>query len=67
MKTVKEHCLYLGWSVAELSRQADINYRTAAKAYHGISLEPRSQQKIAAAFSKVYGQRLNVGDIAWPP
>lgn len=64
--TVKEHCDYLGWSIAQLSRQANINYETARKAYYREgNLSGNAKQAIARAIADALDQRINVGDITW--
>lgn len=65
MKTVKEHCDYLGWSINELSRRANIDYRSAHKAYNDQSVSGKVKQSIAAAIGSALGEVVNVGDIQW--
>ncbi len=57
------YCRRLGWDVAELSRQARINYATARKALNGEAINARPARDIAQALSNALGARINVGDI----
>jgi len=63
--TVIEYCQKLGWTITDLSRQADINPRTAKNAYEGEQVAARPQKQIAAAFSRALNAQINVGDIFW--
>ena len=63
--TVKQHCEYLGWSINELSRRANIDYRSAHKAYSGDDVSGKVKQKIAKAISDATGQTIQPGEISW--
>ena len=63
--TIEQWCSYLGWSIAELSRRAGIDYRSALKAHSGTGVSGRIQQAIAEVISSASGKRVNVGDIVW--
>jgi tetrahydromethanopterin S-methyltransferase subunit E len=61
--TLKEYCDRLGWPIAELARQARIDWRTANKAISGEPISARAAREIARALSEALGRRIDVGDI----
>ena len=63
MKTLNEWLAQLGWSISDLSRQADINFRTAKRAVEGDEIAHKSARAIAAALSQATGKVIQVGDI----
>lgn len=64
--TVEQHCTYLGWPIAELSRQAGISWERASFAYNrSRSVSDGIKRAIVAALSKARGEKINVGDIQW--
>ncbi len=62
---LQEHLDHLGWTVADLSRRANITPATAHRAVRGEQVTARVAQSIAAAISEARGPaaRVNVGDI----
>ena len=61
--SLKEYCDQLGWPVAELARQAGIDWRTADKALKGEGISARAARDIAEALSGAIGKQINVGEI----
>lgn len=72
MRTVKQYCDYLEWSIAELSRRSGIAWDTANKAYKRADeqgkayvIARKSKRDIAEAFSSALGRIVHPGDIEW--
>jgi hypothetical protein len=63
VKTLQEFLSQLGWSVTDLARWADINYRTAKKAVDGDVITYKSARAIAKALSEATGKNIGPGDI----
>jgi len=53
----------LGWDMAELQRQANINYRTARRALDGEEVTARVARDIARALSEALGTTVHPGAI----
>jgi hypothetical protein len=64
---IRELCDELGWDITTLSRMANINYRSARKAYEGREISNRIKRNICAAFSAAFGREIRPGDIQWEP
>lgn len=65
MKTVKEYCTLLGWTPADLARQAGISWEPANKAINAEDVSARIKRQIADAFSKATGETIKPGNIQW--
>ncbi|MBX6361605.1 MAG: helix-turn-helix transcriptional regulator [Acidobacterium ailaaui] len=63
MKTIEELRRGLGWTHAELARQAKLSTNTVRKAENKEAVAPGTAQAIAEAFSKAYGRPILVKDI----
>lgn len=63
--SVEEMCSSLGWNITDLSREARINPRTAAKAYNGEEPAQRTKRDICTAFSEAFGREVLISEIAW--
>ncbi len=63
---LQQHLDFLGWTVADLARRANINQATARRAVEGKQITGRVAQSIAAAISEARGpgSRVHVGDIS---
>ncbi len=61
--TLSDYCKHLGWSAADLARNAAINEKTARKALNGESVSHKVAQDIAKAISYYMGTRVQVGEI----
>jgi transcriptional regulator with XRE-family HTH domain len=61
--TLAEYRKRLGWSQAELARQAGISYATVGKAEKGESINGRSALLICKALSRAYNREIMVADV----
>jgi transcriptional regulator with XRE-family HTH domain len=61
--TLQQYLNQLGWTIADLSREARINYGTAAKAVNGERVAARIAREIAEALSRELGRTIRPGDI----
>ena len=61
--TIQDYRKDLGWSQAELARQAKLNPNTVRKAENGDEVSSQSALAIAEAFSRALEQRILVRDI----
>lgn len=61
--TLAEYRENLGWSRAELAREAKLDYQTVTKAENGEQITGRSARAIADALSKALGTSLKFQDI----
>jgi transcriptional regulator with XRE-family HTH domain len=63
MTTLQEYRQLLGWSLAELARQAHIDTNTARKAESGEVVSGRTGAAIAKALSQALGRTIRISDI----
>ena len=61
--TIQDYRKDLGWSQAELARQAKLNPNTVRKAENRDEVSSQSALAIAEAFSRALDQRILVRDI----
>ena len=61
--TLTEYRESLGWSRAELAREAKLDYQTVTKAENGELITGRSARAIADAISRALGKNLRFQDI----
>ncbi len=61
--TLQEYLSQLGWTVSDLSRQANINYQTAQKAVNGEKVSARVAREIAETLSRELGSVIRPGDV----
>jgi transcriptional regulator with XRE-family HTH domain len=61
--TLTEYRENLGWSRAELAREAKLDYQTVTKAENGEQITGRSARAIADALSKALGTNVKFQDI----
>lgn len=62
--TLAQYRTQLGWSQAELARQAGISNSTVGKAEKGESINGRSAMLICKALSKALNKQISVGDVS---
>ncbi len=61
--TIEEYRTELGWSQAELSRQAKLNPNTVRKAENGEEVSSQTALALTSAFSNALGRKILVRDI----
>jgi len=61
--TLQEYRQELGWSLAELARQAHLDTNTVRKAESGEAISGRSGAAIAKALSQASGRTVRISDI----
>lgn len=61
--TLTEYRDNLGWSRAELAREAKLDYQTVTKAENGEQITGRSARAIADALSRGLGRTIRFQDI----
>jgi len=61
--TIEEYRKELGWSQAELSRQAKLNPNTVRKAENGEEVSSQTALALTSAFSNALGRKILVRDI----
>ncbi len=61
--TIEDYRRELGWSQAELSRQAKLNSNTVRKAENGEEVSSQTALALVSAFSNALGRKLLVRDI----
>lgn len=61
--TLEGYMNYLGWSIAEMARQAGMNTRTVTRALNGEMVRPQTARKLAQGLEKGMGKRVFPGDI----
>lgn len=61
--TIEDYRRDLGWSQAELARQARLNANTVRKAENGEEVSSQTGLAIAGAFSQALGRRILIKDI----
>jgi transcriptional regulator with XRE-family HTH domain len=54
----------LGWSRAELAREAKLDYQTVTKAENGERITGRSARAIASALSTALGRTISIQEIS---
>lgn len=65
MKTVREYCEELGWSISDLARQAGLSWQTAQNAWNRETIQNRTKRDICSALSGALGQKIKPGDVKW--
>jgi hypothetical protein len=60
---MREYMEYLGWSITDLSRHAEISLVTARRVVRGKVIRPFVAQKIAKALAEALGTPVMPGDI----
>ena len=63
--SVAEICGLFGWTPTDLSRQAQINARTAKSAYDGKEPSARTKRDICSAFSREFDRKITPAEVAW--
>ncbi|HEX7736550.1 MAG TPA: helix-turn-helix transcriptional regulator [Ktedonobacteraceae bacterium] len=61
--TVEEYRVSLGWSAAELARQAKLTPRTIARIENGEPAYAHTVGAIARAFSQALGRTITIHDL----
>jgi hypothetical protein len=61
--TLQEYLDYIGWSLSDLSRAANVDFITARKALSGERISRRSARAIAQALADALNRPIHVGDI----
>lgn len=61
--TLEGYMNFLGWSIAELSRQGHMNERTVTRALNGEAVRAKTARKLAEALSNGMGKRVLPGNI----
>lgn len=65
MKTVKEYCELLQWSISELARRAGLSWEPVSRAYYQQSTSYRTKFEICKAISKELGHAVQVHEVEW--
>lgn len=65
MRTIRDYCKQLGWTITDLSREARVSYPSAYKAVNQQSLSSPVKRHIVEAIGNAVGETIHVGDIQW--